>query len=516
MAIIKKPQDYTPIYNDCDYIIVTGSETANNYKLVVDVTLTDLSVPFSLPIGRFKVVPVINKQTSFLNSFINLKEILIYSDFFYTYPQTIFQRRAMNVTATFGEEYSTTGAVQYYPLTSHTFFGFNGSYDTTDFRLYKYEELLDTTVLAATSGIALKQLSDVQTRDVLRSSTIVTRVLNNTTAIKRRIRFFDGPTLLSTEVTSISSFLLQDCQDFFVVEQLAPPTTTHMLVDVLRGSNDSLVSDTLRYNIEPCTGYDKCTVYFQNRYGTDDSISMSMKSQLRSETERSIYEIGYGLNNDYTRAGRSVYNSKVGLVHTLHSNWMSRVDYEALGQLVESNNVFISFESDIEENGRQASFELDFQYIAPGQFTQYQIQNGWFLNFDNGFEQMTFALGMDLFSDFADDLADLLILELLQSSFAQYYDFINQSTATTINIKFVAKDIGSKYNAINFDTTPQGNQDESYALPINLLTGQNKVYLRRPVLIEDNTFQYKKVEEEGLYRLQINVREKLDYNRQIT
>ena len=513
MAIVKKPQDFTPIYNDCDYIVVTGSETADNYRLVVDVTIEEAT--FSRPLGRFKVVPIRNKSTGFLNSFVNLKDVLIYSDIFATYPQNVFQGIARGVKVDFGEEYSTTGAVQYYPLTSHTFAGFNGSYDISDFRLYKSDELLNFTVAVASSGIAYKQLTDIQVRDVIPSSRIETRILNAGIAVKRRARYFSGNTLLLTETSTMPSFLRRDSDDSFVVEQIAPPTTTHILVDVLRSSNDSLVSDTIRYNIEPCTGYDKCTVYFQNRYGKDDCISMSMKSQLRSEIERQQYEVGYGLNNDYTRAGRNVYHSRVGLVHTLHSNWMSEQDYKALGQLVEANNVFLEFANDVENEGTLAGFTLEFDYLAPGNFTQYMIQDGWYLNFDNGFEQMTFTQGFELESDFADDLADLLIQELQNSQYAQYYDFVNISSATVLRIRFVAKGIGSKYNAINFDTTPQGNQDESYGLPINIVNGLGKSYLRRPVIVEDSTFAYKKVEEEGLYRLQINVREKLDYNRQI-
>ena len=248
-------------------------------------------------------------------------------------------------------------------------------------------------------------------------------------------------------------------------------------------------------------------MYYQNKYGAEDVFVFDKKSTKNTDIQRDLYKTGYGLTNDYTRAGVNVYNSKVATKHVLNTDWLSKEDYTALGELVESNNVFIQFEEGL-IIGSKSQFTLR---IGKSQNDLWEILNPQpFSATKTGAVNLTLTLTPD--TAIYDDALDLYAAYeavILASNWLTYFDLDDSGVdANNIVLVFTAKQKGTSYNLTSI-------ADGDQMTTSGYVDGVDQVLpIRIPVKVENTTFDYKKDANLELYQIELTVTERLTYERQ--
>lgn len=502
ITVVQQPQLYTPLYNDMPIRLEGGTLTFKQ-KYVIKLYLPLLS---AFPIGVFKA----NSDNI---GWFNLNDVLKYVNNFTSYPGNDTQKKpCWRVQVEYGEEYaaSASSAAVYYKTGDIFFQVFNGALSLTEFREYDYTGLINTTTVAVSSGLAIKTLTSLASRKVLLSSKIAADYLINGNSCKAVVTYYNGATLLSTQdVTTPNTNLYQTSANVSPYELAIPPNTTRYTVQLVRVSNGNPLSDIVEYVLDTgCEQYEKVNVYYQNKYGAEDVFVFDKKSTKNTDIQRDLYKTGYGLTNDYTRAGVNVYNSKVTTKHVLNTDWLSKEDYIALGELVESNQVFIQFDEGL-IIGSKSQFTLR---IGKSQNGLWEIFNTQTLSATkSGPVSLTVTLPSDPTSEtFADDLYSNYIEPiLLLSNWLTYFDLDDSGVdANNIVLVFTAKQKGVAYNLTSISDGDQMTVS-AYSDGVDEI-----IPTRIPVKVENTTFDYKKDANLELYQIELTVSERLTYERQ--
>lgn len=511
ITVVQQPQLYTPLYNDMPIILTGHTGGKFKQKYVIQVTISDFSIPFTNQIGTFKSEVLFNDIYDLGAGYFNLKDALQYLKNFTSYSVSPFQKNCWPIQVEYGEEYSNTasGAVTYYKTDDFDINVFNGAFALTEFRQYDYTDLINTTTVAASSGIAIKTLTSIPSRNVQLSSKIAADYLINGNSCKAVVTYYNGATLISTQyVSTANSFLVQTSANVSPYELTIPTNTTRYTVQLVRVSNGNPLSDIVEYVLDTgCEQYEKVNVYYQNKYGAEDVFVFDKKSTKNTDIQRDLYKTGYGLTNDYTRAGVNVYNSKVTTKHVLNTDWLSKDDYIALGELVESNQVFIQFDEGLVV-GSKSQFTLR---IGKSQNDLWEILNTQTLSATkNGPVSLTLTIPTGLTYGYANDLYTTEIAPLISlSNWATYFD-VDTSGVDNDNILlvFTAKQKGVAYNLTSI-------ADGDQMTTSGYVDGVDQVLpIRIPVKVENTTFDYKKDANLELYQIELTVSERLTYERQ--
>jgi len=157
VTIIEQPQSHTPIYNDM--VVLLSSNLTSNPKFLfgldVYITIEGLGDQF---IGRLKSPNVVNLYSPSLamRGFFNIKELIKSSGAFATKSNYFIGDISHPIKLIPGEEYaaSASGVATYYPSSANVqYVGFNGSLRLDEFRQFVPTDLINTTTIAASSGI---------------------------------------------------------------------------------------------------------------------------------------------------------------------------------------------------------------------------------------------------------------------------------------------------------------------------------------------------------------------------
>jgi hypothetical protein len=519
-TIIEQPQEYTPAYNNIVYRLFSSNGAQAKFKFCIDLYLKDDSVGLDEYLGRFRTLLQVNRTNLELEGFFNLTDILKNAYPLTTYPQNQYQQRAYYIHADLGEEYaaSATGAVTYYPAATADFVVYNGALGAQEFRQYDHTDLIDTTIVAASSGVGINALTSMPfPRVILRSTWAELGFLINGNAMNALFTYYNGNTVIGTQE------IIPDTTDRVSTEVSInpdnisiPDAATRFTVVLRRQSNDNAISPVYEFEFDTsCDIYDKVNVYWQNKYGAEDSFVFNMKSYRNSETQRNRYKTEFGLNNGYDRAGDGVYHSNTGIKHRLNTDWLTEEQLQAMGQLAESNNVFISFHNEYVA-GVRASINLTFTTLPfDGGSSEYYIQAGWFLTFNTSNGALTYTDGGGNAQLTPESVITQLVADLQASDIGTYFNISYTGSAYPFVISFEAITPGDADTISSPTTTISGGPTEAAGTLSANVAGVDGVTPQRiPVLVDNNTFEYKKSENEPLFQLELSVTERLSYERQ--
>jgi hypothetical protein len=203
-----------------------------------------------------------------------------------------------------------------------------------------------------------------------------------------------------------------------------------------------------------------------------------------------------------------VYDSEIKTKHTLNTDWINEEQLTWLSELVESNNVQFSYDSEF-ILGTFATFSLR---ITKSQNNLWEILNSQTLSATkSGPVSLTVTLaGGSPVYDFADDLyTNEIESVLLASNWATYFD-IDSSGVDIDNILlvFTAKGKGAIYNLTSFS-------DGDQMTVTNYVNGITEVLPTLiPVTVDNTSFEFKTRDNDKLFQLTLNVTETSVYNRQ--
>jgi hypothetical protein len=355
--------------------------------------------------------------------------------------------------------------------------------------------------------------SYTQPKNILKSTiNELTFLCNGGTNTGARVRYYNGSTQINSVLMSLSITNRTDLTVNASYNSLAvPPTTTKISVTLERLSNGNWLSNEYFYNlVEACSKYPTLNVYFQNKWGAYDSFIFNKKSTKRDSINRKTYQKQDRYINTYNSYDPAIrtYDSEIKTRHTLSTDWVTEEEMNWLSELVESNNVQFSYDSEF-VIGTFSSFNLR---IGKSQNNEWEILNTTTLTATkSGPVSLTVTLaGGSAVYDFAIDLYTSEIeAVLLASNWATYF-YIDSSGVDNDNIllKFTAKGKGTTYNLTSF-----ANGDQMAVT--NYVNGTNEIMPTLiPVTVEDTSFEFKTRDNDKLFQLTINAVETSVYNRQ--
>jgi hypothetical protein len=517
VTIVEQPLSYTPVYNDM--VVLTSSNLTGNPKFLfgldVYVTLEGFGDSY---LGRLKSPAVTNLFSPSLEvrGFFNIKEFMKSSGYFATKNNYWLADISHRIKLIPGEEYaaSASGAATYYPSSANiNYVGFNGALRLDEFRQFVPTDLINTTTIAASSGIGQYILSSyTQPKNILRSTlNDLTFLCNGGTNTRAIVTYYNGATLLSTQTVAVTTANKTDITVNGSYNSLAVPTNaTNYTIALERISNGNDLSPTYTYNLlDACSKYPTLNVYFQNKWGAYDSFIFNKKSTKRDSIDRKTYQKQDRYINTYNSYDPAIrtYDSQIKTRHTLSTDWITEDEMTFLSELVESNNVQFSYDSEF-ILGSKSSFTLR---ITKSQNNLWEILNTNVLSATKSGPvslSMTLTPNAQVYGD-AQELVDGYSGDLYGSSFSTYFDIDDSGVdANNIVLVFTAKGKGTTYNLTSFS-------DGDQMTVSNYTNGITEVLPTTiPIQIEDTSFEFKTRDNDKLFQLTINATETSVYNRQ--
>lgn len=515
ITIVEQPLTHTPLYNDA--VVIMGSPLANSPKFMycLDVTLV-LEGMSNQYLGRLKTPAVVDPNTLFKRGFFNIKELLKSSNYFQTKSNFIFSDKSHPIILTPGEEYasSPSGVATYYASSAiiNTVV-FNGALRLNEYIDFVPTDLINTTTIAATSGIGQYLMSSyTQPKDVLKSTlNELTFLCNGGTNSRGVVTYYNGATVLGTQVITATTANRTDVTLNSSYNSLAVPLLTNKYTVVLeRISNGNDLSPTYTYNlVDACSKYPTLNVYFQNKWGAYDSFIFNLKSTKNDSINRKTYQKQdryLTTYNAYDPAIRT-YDSEIKTKHTLNTDWITQDQLNWLSELVESNNVQFSYDSEF-VLGTKSSFTLR---IGKSANNEWEILNTQVLS---ATKSGPVALSMTLnpngliYGD-AVELYQAYEADIIGSNWSTYFDIDSSAVdANNIILVFTAKGKGTTYNLTSF-------ADGDQMTVTNYVDGTNEIMPTLiPVTVDNTSFEFKTRDNDKLFQLSLNVTETSVYNRQ--
>jgi len=334
---------------------------------------------------------------------------------------------------------------------------------------------------------------------------------NGGTNTRALVTYYNGNALISTQTVSLTTANRTDVTVNGSYNSLAvPPTATKYTIALERVSNGNDLSPTYTYNlVDACSKYPTLNVYFQNKWGAYDSFIFNLKSTKNDSINRKTYQKQdryLSTYNAYDPAIR-VYDSEIKTKHTLNTDWITQEQLNWLSELVESNNVQFSYDSEF-VIGTYASFNLR---IGKSQNDEWEILNSQTLSATkSGPVSLTVTLtpNSEIY-DRADDLYNAYESVITSSNWATYFDIDRSGVdADNILLKFTAKGKGTTYNLTTF-------ADGDQMTVSNYVDGITEVMPTLiPVTVDNTSFEFKTRDNDKLFQLTLNVTETSVYNRQ--
>jgi hypothetical protein len=516
ITIIEQPQSHTPIYNDMVFEMSSNLVTNPKFMFGLDVSLVIEGVGEEY-LGRLKTPPISDFYNGISNrGYFNLKELIKCSPLFSTKGTGVFKNISHKIKVVPGEEYaaSPSGTATYYPSSGNIeYVGFNGSLRLNEFIQFVPTDLIDTTTIAASSGIGQYIMSSyTQPKNILKSTlNELTFLCNGGTNTRAIVSYYSSSGLISTQTLTTTTADKTDITVNASYNNLVVPTNTTLIgVRLERISNGEWLTTQYEYNlIEACSKYPTINVYFQNKWGAYDSFIFNKKSTKRDSIDRKTYQKqdryinGY---NSYDPAIRT-YDSQIKTRHTLSTDWITEDEMNWLSELVESNNVQFSYDSEF-ILGTFTSFTLR---ITKSQNDLWEILNSQTLSATkSGPVSLTLTIPTSPEYDFADDLYTNEIEPVIAASnWATYFDVDTIGVdAENILLVFTAKAKGTTYNLTSF-------ADGDQMTLSNYVAAIDEVMPTLiPIQIEDTSFEFKTKDNDKLFQLTINAVETSVYNRQ--
>lgn len=523
ITILEQPKTHTPLYND--QVVLMSSNLVNNPKFMfcldVEITLEGLGNSY---IARLKSPAVADLNTFQQRGFFNVKELLKNSNYFQTKSNFLLADKSHPIRLIPGEEYasSPSGVATYYAGSAViNYVAFNGALRLNEYIDFMPSDLIKPTTIAASSGIGQYIMSSyTQPKDILKSTiNELTFLCNGGTNTRALITYFNGNTLLSTQTVALTTANRTDVTVNGSYNSLAVPlTATKYTIALERVSNGNDLSPTYTYNlVDACSMYPTLNVYFQNKWGAYDSFIFNLKSTKSDSINRKTYQKQDRYINTYNAYDPAirVYDSEIKTKHTLNTDWINEEQLNWLSELVESNNVQFSYDSDF-ILGRKAEVTITVNPNTGGD---------WF--FDPYGQEMTATMGAINLSaifppdgttsySFADDFYFAKIKPvILASNWNTYFD-IDESgvTAEAIVFKMVAKTKGAASTLVS-PYAGSGGIVGSLMAASNNITGITEVMPTLiPVTVDNTSFEFKTRDNDKLFQLTLNVTETSVYNRQ--
>lgn len=368
ITVLQEPIQYTPVYNDINYVLSSNQTAQPNFNFIFDVIINGVTV------SRHRIPARPDNGYGLFNAK-RIAENYVTQNFFYNNITVgAASSSILKINITYGEEYGTT-LTYYAGTTSPDVYCWIASLDQpewVDYVLTKYR------IMASQIGVSQLLTNNLAQRIKLTEKTSVGALVGQSTAVSdiTVLAYNAAGTLIQTtyllnpfwNITTTGSRMiiipsgpanlnLVLNANLNVISQnqgnIIPSTTAYYIIKTFgTGSAESI---PVRFNIDTsCSKYESKRIYFLNKLGAYDAFTFDLLSRENNSIERKKYRRNVGgfsgssyVYTDFQRAN-IIYDTQVSETMILNSNWITEAESAWLEELISSPITYMETASGIE------------------------------------------------------------------------------------------------------------------------------------------------------------------------
>lgn len=359
-TILQQPLQYTPVYNDINYVVSSTNNTQPNFNYIFDVKINGVFISRhripARPDNGYGLFNAKRIAETYISQSINFDQITV----------TNSSESILSLVIECREEYTGHAANDSLLATSTAVFCWNAvlsypnyvnytvslfrqmtsqidvSYLLSDNQINKIKltEKAFISVLVGEAGavneIGVFAYNSIGT--LIKSTYILNPFYNVTNTASRFITLPAGPVNLNQILNANLNLTTQN------QGAIIPSTTAYYEI---RTYGNLSASKIYRYNItEVCSKHTPVRLHFLNRLGGYDSFTFDLVSTFTSNIERKEYRqnlggfVGSSYTYDIKDRSATVFDTQIKTTQTLSSNWITDFEASWLEQLMTSPDIY--------------------------------------------------------------------------------------------------------------------------------------------------------------------------------
>jgi hypothetical protein len=368
VTILQEPAQYTPVYNDLNFLCSSTNVAQPNFNYIFDVKINGSTV------SRHRIPKNVNNNYGLFNAK-RIAENYLTQVFAYNFlAVTPWSSGILSLQVEVREEYGSTPTISSLQATSSLAYAWIAALDApewVDYTVSKYRILSTETDISQLLSNNLNQNikltekawvyglagdndaissfrvqaynaagTQIQNTYILNPNAIITAVGH------RMVSCPAGPQNLNSILNAQLSLTTQN------EGNIIPSTTAYYKISTRGASGTSKVQ---QFNIvETCTKYESYRIHFLNKLGGYDSFTFDLLSRDNNTIERKKYRRNLGaysgatyVYNDLQRSN-IIYDTQVNETMVLNSNWITDAEAVWLEELLSSPITYMESANGIE------------------------------------------------------------------------------------------------------------------------------------------------------------------------
>ena len=360
-TILQQPLQYTPVYNDINFVVSSTNNTQPNFNYIFDVKINGVFISKhripARPDNGFGLFNAKRIAETYITQSINFDQITVTNSSESILSLVIECREEFGTTPAPGSILATSTAVfcwnavfAYPTYVNYTVSLFrqmsneiNVSYLLSDNFINKINltEKAFISVMVGEAG-AVNEIGVFaynSSGTLIKSTYILNPFYNVTNTASRFITLPAGPVNLNQILNANLNATTQN-QGVII-----PSTTAYYEI---RSYGNLSASKIYRYNItEVCSKFTPVRLHFLNRLGGYDSFTFDLLNTFTSNIERKEYRqnlggfVGSTYSYDIKDRSATIFDTQIKTTQVLNSNWITDTEAGWLEQLLTSPDVYM-------------------------------------------------------------------------------------------------------------------------------------------------------------------------------
>ena len=360
-TILQQPLQYTPVYNDINFVVNSSNNGQPNFNYIFDVKINGAFISRhripARPDNGYGLFNAKRIAETYISQTINFDQITVTSS----------TESILALVIECREEYTGHAANDSLLATTSTVYCWNAvlsypafvNYNVVQYRQMTNQistsallsdnnlnkiKLTEKSFLSAMIGEAnavtkISVLSYNSSNNLIQTTYITNPFAAVSNTASRFITFPTGPANLNQILNANLDPTTQNQGN------IIPSTTAYYEIKTIGNSSSSI---SYRYNItEVCSKYTPVRVHFLNRLGGYDSFTFDLLNTFTSNIERKEYRqnlggfVGSTYTYDIKDRSATIFDTQIKTIQVLNSNWITDGDAGWLEQLMTSPDVYI-------------------------------------------------------------------------------------------------------------------------------------------------------------------------------
>ena len=359
-TILQQPLQYTPVYNDINYVVSSTNNTQPNFNYIFDVKINGVFISRhripARPDNGYGLFNAKRIAETYITQSINFDQITV----------TNSSESILSLVIECREEYTSHAADDSLLATSTAVFCWNavlgysawvnyavniwrqmtGQVDVSSLLSDNYINKIKLTEKAfisvlvgeanAVTNIGVFAVNAAGS--IIQTTYILNPFYNVTNTASRFITLPAGPVNLNQILNANLNATTQNQGN------IIPSTTAWYEIKTI---GNSAISKSYRYNItEVCSKHTPVRLHFLNRLGGYDSFTFDLLNTFTSNIERKEYRqnlggfVGSTYSYDIKDRSATIFDTQIKTTQVLNSNWITDTEAGWLEQLLTSPDVY--------------------------------------------------------------------------------------------------------------------------------------------------------------------------------